>query len=392
MAALENFTPNLSGVGGDILIHATPEFDGDILYASGFMAGDPITYARVGGKSLLVLNDLEIDRAKRQASVDEVVSLSHLNAATRAEFGDGFTYAHALKHLLEQRRGAAAGAGPVLVPPTFPLGLAEKLRELGVVLQVRPTPFFPGRITKQAAEVEAMREGIDRVGESMQVAIDTLRASVIGHNDVLVFEGEILTSERLRSIIDTYLLQKGWMSSHNIVAGGDQAVDPHERGFGPLYAHQAIICDIFPRSAKTGYWADFTRTVVKGTPAKRLVELYDAVKAGQEYAIENLKPGVNGRIIHEGIHKIFSERGFTTGEQGGRMQGFFHGTGHGLGLDIHEFPRVSALDHVMEEGEVVTVEPGLYYLGLGGVRLEDVVVITKTGCENLTTFPKSLTI
>jgi len=148
--------------------------------------------------------------------------------------------------------------------------------------------------------------------------------------------------------------------------------------------------DIFPRDSKSRYFADFTRTVVRGKASKKLRAMYKAVDEGQKIGFKMIRAGVDGGKVHAAIHSRFKELGFHTGIKNGRMQGFFHGTGHGLGLDIHEAPRVSPGRNILKTGHVVTVEPGLYYEGIGGVRLEDVVVVTKTGCRNLTKFPKYL--
>ena len=150
--------------------------------------------------------------------------------------------------------------------------------------------------------------------------------------------------------------------------------------------------DIFPRSEKTLYYADFTRTVVRGKASPQLQKIYAAVKEGQDIAFKMIRHGMAGKKIHEAIQARLTQRGFKTGLKDGRMQGFFHSTGHGLGLDIHEPPRISVGEEVLKAGQVVTVEPGLYYKGVGGVRLEDVVVVTKTGCKNLTKFPRQLEI
>ena len=157
-----------------------------------------------------------------------------------------------------------------------------------------------------------------------------------------------------------------------------------------MRAHQTIILDIFPRDTKTGYWGDITRTVVRGRASEKVKDIYATIAKAQDIAFEKLRPGINGREVHDAICTLFKQRGFKTGRKNGRMQGFFHGTGHGLGLDIHESPRVSAVDATMKAGFVVTVEPGLYYPGVGGVRLEDVAVIGARGTKNLTRFPKFL--
>src|SRR5205814_10435086 len=186
------------------------------------------------------------------------------------------------------------------------------------------------------------------------------------------------------------ILRAGGVSLGTIVAGGDQACDPHERGFGPLYADSLIILDVFPRDAKTGYFGDMTRTVVRRRASDAQRKLWETVKAGQALALRHIKAGVDGAAIHKAIQDLFAKRGFPTEMRKGRRVGFFHGTGHGLGLEIHEYPRLQKV--TLKAGNVVTVEPGLYYPGLGGVRLEDVVVVTKTGHKLSSRFPKQLEI
>ncbi len=163
----------------------------------------------------------------------------------------------------------------------------------------------------------------------------------------------------------------------------NQVTDPHERGHGPLYAGQAIILDIFPRSEKTGYWGDLSRTVCRGSAAPGLKKLYNAVKAAQAAALRAVKPGVCADEVHSAAQAVFERRGYETKEVDGRHTGFIHGTGHGVGLDIHELPRVGISGEILEEGNIVTVEPGLYYPGLGGIRIEDTIAVTSKGWRYL---------
>jgi Xaa-Pro aminopeptidase len=180
------------------------------------------------------------------------------------------------------------------------------------------------------------------------------------------------------------------LPANTIVAGGDQACDPHERGHGPLFANSLIILDIFPRDAASGYFGDMTRTVVRGRASEKQRDLWETVRTGQEMALKKMKPGVDGLKLHNEIKKLFADRGYPTEVRNGRQVGFFHGTGHGLGLEIHEYPRFQKT--VFKKGQVLTVEPGLYYPGLGGVRLEDVAVLTDTGMRLLSRFEKRLEI
>jgi len=175
------------------------------------------------------------------------------------------------------------------------------------------------------------------------------------------------------------------LAKDTFVAGGIQACDPHERGSGPLRAHQSIILDIFPRDPRTGYFGDITRTVVKGRPPEALQQMHSTVSQGQQRILRQLRPGLNGQKSQDELRNWFRDRGYPTEIRRGRWTGFFHGVGHGLGLEVHEAPRFAVPK--LPAGAVITVEPGLYVPGIGGVRMEDVVHLTGHGHRRLTRFP-----
>ena len=204
--------------------------------------------------------------------------------------------------------------------------------------------------------------------------------------------GERVTSEMVRGAINLSLAREGLIAKHTIMASGEQCVDPHDAGSGPIRPNSTVIIDIFPRHTESGYFADQTRTVVRGKASKQVREIYDLVHAGQQYAFDRIQGGCDAQAIHHGIVELFADGGWPTGPRNGRNQGFFHGTGHGVGLDIHEPPSFGVRPSTLPAGAVVTVEPGLYYEGIGGVRLEDMVLVTEDGCENLTNAPKVLEI
>ena len=259
-------------------------------------------------------------------------------------------------------------------------------------IRVRATNglFWPEREAKSEKEIEMIGRALRITETGLKRAIEVLKASKPGAGKRLRWSGKTLTSEMLRAEIDSTILRAGGIPTGTIVAGGDQACDPHERGFGPLYANSLIVLDVFPRDAKTGYFGDMTRTVLRGRASDAQRKLWETVKAGQTLALKKIKAGVDGMAIHKAIQKFFAERGFPTEVRKGRRVGFFHGTGHGLGLDIHEHPRLQKV--TLKARQVLTVEPGLYYPGLGGARQEDVVIVTKTGCKILSRFPKRLEI
>lgn len=365
------------------LMVADSDRDANMLYAVRFFVGDPFIWLEVRGKSYIVLSDLEIDRSRRCAEVDRVLSLTgYVNQLKKAGIAQP-RLADVLNAVLREFRVRS-----VEVPANFPVGLARKLR--GVRVTPKDDPFFPARQLKTAGEVRHITNA-ERLAEAgMAAAINALRASRIGRDGFLRWRGRKLTSEHVQGVVNATIAGLGGVSPLCIVAGGNQACDPHEAGHGPLRAHQPVIIDIFPRDMRSGYWGDITRTVVRGRASDAAKKLYATVAAGQQWALGKLRAGVDGQEIHNGIVALFGRAGYKTGKQGGRMQGFFHGTGHGVGLEIHEAPRVAGVPHTLRAGEVVTVEPGLYYWGIGGARVEDVVLITNTGARNLTRYPKFL--
>jgi Xaa-Pro aminopeptidase len=202
----------------------------------------------------------------------------------------------------------------------------------------------------------------------------------------------VLTSETLRSRIDAAIFAAGGIPSRSIVAGGFQGADPHERGRGPLRANRPIVLDLFPRSRTTGYYGDITRTVVKGAPDPRTRAAFAAVTEAVRMARGGVAAGASCAEIHRRVAEHFERAGFPVSRRKGAPEGFFHGTGHGIGLDLHELPHVSLRGGRLEAGNVITLEPGLYYRSLGGIRIEEVVLVTRTGCRQLTRFPVFLEI
>lgn len=368
------------------VLYAASETDADMLYATGFFAPDPFLFVQAGRRRVMVMSDLEMDRARKQARVDRVLSWTRI--ARRIEAGGRrATVAEVVARVL---RGL--GARRAEVPRSFPLGLAMEIDALGIRLDLGEDPFWPEREIKTAAEVRAIAAALRAAEAGLFAGIDALRSCRIGRDGTLRRDGRRFTAEDLRAAVNTRIMAEGCVPSHTICAPGDQAVDPHEEGHGPIRAHTPVVMDIFPRSESTGYYGDLTRTVVRGRAPARLHEVYAVVHQGVRIGHARIRPGVEGRDIHEEIQALFDRQGYTTGLRAGRMQGFFHGTGHGLGLQIHEPPSISGRPGTLRAGHVVTVEPGLYYLGLGGVRIEDVAVVTQTGSRNLTRAPKELEI
>jgi len=367
------------------LIVAASETDPDMLYATRFFAPDPFIFLQRNGKRTLVLSDLEIDRGRKQADADEFVSFNKLEREVQGKSKKAPPYEKVLSHFLRKR-----GVRSTIVPASFPLGYAQELAASKIRLRATNGLFWPEREAKSEKEITMIGRALRITETGLKRAIEVLARSTITRGKKLRWSGKTLTSEMLRAEIDSAILRAGGIPTGTIVAGGDQACDPHERGYGPLFADSLIILDVFPRDAKSGYFGDMTRTVLRGRASDEQRKLWETVKAGQALALKRIKAGVDGMTIHKAIQEFFKKRSFPTEVRKGKNVGFFHGTGHGIGLEIHEYPRLQKV--TLKDRQVLTVEPGLYYPGLGGARQEDVVVVTKAGCKILSRFPKKLEI
>ncbi len=375
-----------------LLVIGTPEHDAAAYYLSGFLAPDPVICLRVAGKTYLTVSSMEYGRAKREAQADEVLSFDELEVVSLArelKSGGRALAAATAGHL--KKLGAATS--PVAVPPSFGVLYADELRARGLTVTPDAELFANLRRAKTEEEISHIEKTQRAIEAACAYAVGILEEAEVGEDGMLLYDGETLTSERLRSEIDIELIRRGCAADGTITAGGVQAADPHERGHGPLRAGEPIIVDIFPVDKASRYYADMTRTFLKGEPGPELQRMYEAVLEGQETALSMIRAGVNGRDVHKKVSDVLHEAGYKTlvhDQKPGEplQEGFIHGTGHGVGLEIHEAPRISISDEELIPGDVVTVEPGLYDPKMGGVRLEDLVVVTEDGCRNLTNFPK----
>ncbi len=369
----------------DILTYGDTARSADVLYFGGVEMHDPFIAFSARGRRYAVVSALEFGRVKRSSAFDTVLPLEAWQERARRAWprrrpGPAEVIA-ALR--------AALCAGPFTVPEDFPAGLLLELRALGVRLAVSKGPLFPSREVKSPAEAAALREGNRCSAAGIAAAERLLRASRI-RSGRLVAGGRMLTSERLKVAIETACIEAGSVSLSTIAAGGDQACDPHNRGTGPLRPNELIIVDVFPRVADTGYHGDMTRTFLRGRASDAQKAIVGAVRAAQLRALAAIRAGVPGSEVHRKVTETFTSLGFETRSTPSGSVGFFHGTGHGLGLDVHEPPRMNATDNTpLRRGAVVTVEPGLYYPGVGACRIEDVVQVTGASPRMLSKYPYS---
>ncbi|MBN1558375.1 MAG: aminopeptidase P family protein [Lentisphaerae bacterium] len=371
------------------LLAGTRECCADIEYATGFPAPDPVVFADSDKGGVLVVPGMECSRARRAVHAHRRQTGRHtaievfspddlgLRRASRKKLS---AWARAALRRLGRRRAHVA--------PAFPLGTARALERAGIRVVLHKGPLYPGRAVKKPYEVAAIRDTQRAAVIAMRAAINLIRDSEIDASGCLRSRGKPLTAEVLRASIRGVLFQHQCLARDIIVAPGPQAADPHEKGSGPLRAGEAVVMDIFPRHLDHGYWGDLTRTVVKGTPARALTRMYAAVRAAQSAALAAVKPGVTGSTVHRTAMQVFQQRGYRTVKNATRREGFIHGTGHGVGLDIHEAPSLSPDGGRLRKGHVITVEPGLYYPGIGGVRIEDTVLVTANGYRFLASCEK----
>ena len=365
------------------LLYADTAPSSDQLYFSRVAVPDPFIAFGVGKKRISLQRALEFGRVKKAGTFDAVLPQEAwvARAATRwprrrigvAEVITEVARAYRIKGFR--------------VPDNFPVALFLQLRALGLRVEPANGELFPERELKSPAEAAAIREGNRLSSVGFAAAEAVLRASR-PKGRTLRYQGRPLTSEILRFAIESAILAEGGVSLDTIVAGGDQACDPHNRGSGPLRPNELIILDIFPRVTATGYYGDMTRTFLRGRASDAQRKLVATVRDAQLAALRMITDGVDGKDVHNKVAATFVEAGYETRHTKNGSVGYFHGTGHGLGLAVHEMPRMSpTVSMRLNKGAVITVEPGLYYPGLGGARVEDVVQVTDGKPKMLSRYP-----
>jgi len=343
--------------------------DADMLYLTRFRTTDPIVYLKKPGeRGALVLSQMEYERGVRESTAAVM---------TRADAG----LTEILKEEKDRTRAyarmiAGLAGGGILVPPQFPLGLARELEQYHPVIVDRGT-VAAMRAVKRRDEIREIRKVVLAAEAAVARAIRLIaRATVNG--GILHRDGKPLTSDAIRQEMHTLLLARGCRAQDTIVACGPDSAVPHLRGDGPLREGEPIIIDLFPRDELTGYCADLSRTVVKGEPDAKVAEMYRAVHGAKRMAGSRAKPGVEGAVLHQAVVDFFAEQGFES-----NTRGFIHSLGHGVGLEVHEDPSLGPGGGPLAAGNVFTLEPGLYYPEVGGVRLEDMALLSPRGCTLL---------
>lgn len=354
--------------------------DSDMYYLSHFLAGDRFALL-AQEKITLLVSSMEKGRAEKESMADIVLSTSQYEIMEKLKSSGkpDQAYLEVLKEFLRDQ-----GIIRVGVPFRFPSGIFQNLSP-DFEVTILESPATRERAVKTDKEIAAITSTQRACERAMRKAVDLIAGSQ-PRGDILFYQDQPLHSEQVRSAIEVSLLEDGCETVDTIISGGTDAADPHARGAGPLLANAPIVIDIFPRSKISRYYADMTRTVLRGEATPEVSEIFAAVCQAQDTGIEAIRSGVSGKEVHSRVAQVFRDMGYPETEG----CGFTHSTGHGVGLDVHEKPSLSEIGETLQTAQVVTVEPGLYYPQIGGVRLEDLVVVRENGCQNLTHFEREL--
>jgi len=376
------------------LMAGIPEINSSLFWRIRFSVGDPVAWIEMPGdgaarESILILRDIEMDRARAKARVDRVACPAHY-APEGGLSGDRETAtAQAVAECLRR-----AGVTHVVADRTLPLIFAEIVRRAGIAVACDLEMGVRQRRAKDEQEIARLRES-QRVTEgAVAMACRLIASAEAARDGTLTHEGATLTSERVRAAIDHWLLERDFGGPAPIVAGGPAGADCHNLGSGPLRTGEPVIVDVFPRNRPTRYYGDCTRTVVHGAIPDAVADMHAAVREAKAAATAAVRAGVTGEAVHAATKAAIARRGFSVGLPGDDAPDSYcaitHGTGHGVGLDVHEPPLLDTGGPELLVGDAVTIEPGLYRRDLGGVRVEDLVVVTADGCENLNELPDGL--
>jgi Xaa-Pro aminopeptidase len=362
------------------------EADADFTYASGFPVETGLYIRFAEGDDVLVASPLEIERAKAQSKAARKLGFAEAGFVDHGEYA---SWPRLAARMLRDK-----GHEEARVSPHLAAAYLEELRSAGVAVEIDRDLFTAERRHKSAEEASFIQEA-QRAAEAAVTEVARQLAQAEIKDGGLWLEGRPLTSERLYARASLLLGEMGFSCPEMIVAGSPECAMPHFRGEGPIRANAPVIVDIFPSGRSSHYYGDLTRTLVVGEIPDEIRHMHAAVLQALDAGIESIKAGVPGRDVHHAVCQVLVDRGFGTttkgyeGPEGGPKMN--HSTGHGVGLDVHEEPALRGPnDEPLLEGDVVTVEPGLYLLGLGGVRVEDTGMVTANGFANFTTLTRSL--
>lgn len=378
-----------------LILGGIPQLNCSIYHRIRFLVGDPVAFLSIPAaegknRTVLILRDIEMDRARRSARAEEIACPADYAPADGLSGDRETATAQAAAECL-RRAGIVLATGD----RSLPLIYVEMLRRAGIEVDCDADLGVLERRRKDEQELAWIREAQKATEAAMEMACRLVASADVRRDGVLLHDGSPLTSERVRAAIDHFLLDRGYANPPAIVAGGPIGADCHDYGAGELRTGEPIIIDIFPRNRTTLYNGDCTRTVVHGDVPDEVEKMHAAVRAAKAAAIAAVRAGATGEAVHRATVASLESHGYCENRPGieSRKQSaaaLTHGTGHGVGLEVHESPLVDYKVGELFDGDVITIEPGLYQPGLGGLRIEDMVVVRPAGCENFNRLPEVL--
>ncbi|MCH2132720.1 MAG: M24 family metallopeptidase [Phycisphaerales bacterium] len=376
-----------------IVMAGIPSVNRSLYREMQFSVGDPAALIRFPGndseRRLLILRDIEMERAREQAAADEIACPADFAPASGLSGDRETATAQAVAECLKR-----AGVNQITSDRTLPLSFVDEIRKVNIEISYDPDLGVIDRRRKRPDEIEHLRQAQRDTETAIRMACETIAAATPDRDGVLQHDKETLTSERVRAMIDLHLLRMGYETTPSIVAGGPQGGDCHQRGSGPLRTGEPVIIDVFPRNQTTLYVGDCTRCVVHGEIPPVIASMHAAIVEAKAAATAATRSGVTGEAVHQATLGVIHAHGFASGlpaaDDPDDRIAMVHGTGHGVGLDVHEPPLLDFGGPVLVDGDALTIEPGLYAPAIGGLRVEDMVIATASGAENLNTLPEGL--
>jgi len=362
--------------GADAFVHYATGEDADMRYLTRFVMHDSfVFFKRRRQPGTIIVPHMEAERASRESTATVMTrTQAGLPDITKKEKNPWKATAQMI---------AGQAGKTLLVSPELPAALLRALEDHGRVIVDEGT-VGQVREKKSPEEIRLMQEVQKKTERAMALGISLISHAIV-RKDILYHNSVPLTSELVRVAMHKQLMDEGCRAVETIISCGEDTAFPHIIGSGPLKPHAPIVIDMFPRDEATGYYADMTRTVSKGKPDTQIAEMYEAVREAQQIGISKIKAGLAGAEAHNAVVDYFKSRGYESD-----TRGFIHNLGHGVGLQVHELPTVGPSGAVLEAGSVVTVEPGLYYPGVGGVRLEDMGAVRAGKFADFTEFEETL--
>ena len=371
-----------------------PQLNSALYHRIRFLVGDPAAYVQLptadgGVKSILILRDIEMERARRFARADEVACPADFTPPQGLSGDRETATAQAAAECL-RRAGVARHRGR----PHAAADLRQPGARGGHRRRVRQEPRRGQPPPKRRPRIEHVRQAQQATEQIIERTCRLIARAEARGDGVLLHEGRPLTSERVRAMVNHWFIDLGYVNLPSIIAGGPIAADCHELGHGELRTGEPVIVNIFPRSGTSLYYGDCTRSVVHGGVPDEVARMHAAVCDAKRCGMAAARAGVTGEDVHRATIAAIVSHGYKTGlPPADAPPGYCamtHGTGHGVGLECHEPPLLDFNGPELLEGELVTIEPGLYRQGVGGVRVEDIVLIKSDGCESLNKLPEGL--